>query len=166
MADNYMEEMAKEYNRALKDVDLDKAAKAVGSSHSPVSVQNDLAKRIKDAQGSSLVSQAIEIVEMQIAYIDNLLSLSQNRTRYKAASYLRSIKFTTLRKLNMLLSSDLMIPAHSEAIGGCSYHQITNLLISSQIDLFEVLDRIAPSANINDILGLENRAMGVIGVLN
>jgi len=165
MAENYMEDMAKEYNKMLKDVDLTKAGKVISDSLAPAIAQSDLTKRIRDVQGTSLINQAKDIINTQLAYIDCLLCQALGRTRYKILSYLRSIKYTTLRKLNQLLSQDTLIPAHADPIVGCSQASIINTLISLQIDLFQILDAIANTTNIDDIIMLENRAMSLIALL-
>lgn len=164
MSEDYMEEMAKEYNKVLKNIDLDKAASSITNARS-VPAQSDLARRIRDARGENLIKKAIDILELQISYIDSLLAQSCLRVRHKTISYIRSLKYASLRRLNSLLSEDTYIPSHTEPLFGCNGQQIISALISLQIDLFQVLDTISLSTNINDILALENRATAFIATL-
>ncbi|GEM_PF-1474422 len=164
MSEDYIEDMAREYNNALKGVDLQKVSSAIADAKAKP-VQSDLMRRIRDARGDTLVKKAIDIVELQIAYIDSFLAQNPGRTRYKIASYLRSLKFASLRMLNSLASQDNFIPSHSRPICGCSPSQIVSALISLQIDLFQVLDTIAQNTDIDNLLALENRAMSIIAAL-
>ncbi|MGI6214082.1 MAG: hypothetical protein ACOYIQ_06015 [Christensenellales bacterium] len=165
MSEDYMEEMAREYNKALKDVDLNRVSSALADTRLN-GAESDLARRIRDARGGNLIKSATEIIELQIAYIDSLLGQSTGRTRHKVISYLRSLKFASLRRLNNLLSMDAFIPSHSEPLFGYTQPQIISALASLQVDLFQVLDTIAASTEINDILALENRAMSFIAALS
>lgn len=164
MSEEYIEDMAREYNKVLKEVDFDKVSGAIaGAKLQPV--QSDLSRRIRDARGETLIKNAIDIIELQLAYIDSLLAQNPSRIRYKLASYLRSLKFASLRRLNALLSQNTFVPSHSRPICGCTQTQIINTLLSLQIDLFQVLDTIALSTDIQEVLALECRAMSIIAAL-
>ncbi len=164
MSGDYIEDMAREYNNVLKGVDLNKVSSAIADAKAKPA-QSDLARRIRDARGDTLLRKAIDIEEEQIAYLDSFLAQNPSRIRYKIASYLRSLKFAALRKLNSLASQDNFIPSHSRPISGCTASQIVNALISLQIDLFQVLDTIAQNTDIDDLLALEARAMSIIATL-
>lgn len=166
MSENYMEDMAKEYNKMLKDVDLEKATRAISDARvNPIVDKNDLARRIRGAQGNNVLGTGIDIVEEQIAYIDNLLCMAHTRIKYKTISYLRSLKNSVLRRLKALSSNDTFVASHSEPLFCCTQTQIINTLVSLQIDLFEALDTIALTSNINEILMLENRATALIALI-
>ncbi len=164
MSEEYIEDMAREYNKVLKEVDFDKVSGAIASAKLQP-VQSDLSRRIRDARGETLIKKAIDIIELQLAYIDSLLAQNPSRIRYKLASYLRSLKFASLRRLNGLLSQNIFVPSHSRPICGCTPTQIINMLLSLQIDLFQVLDTIALSTDIQEVQALECRAMSIIAAL-
>lgn len=134
MDTDFMERMAREYNRELRS--------ASGGN-----------------QG--LLNESIDIVERQLDLINALLGCTRQPNR--ALSYLESLKRTSLRMLYMLLgNSD--VPAYRERPRGQT--NIFNRLVDLQIELFINLDRLKENgAAVNDIIDLETRALGILGVI-
>ncbi|MFA5449154.1 MAG: hypothetical protein WC292_01780 [Clostridia bacterium] len=135
METDFMEKMARDYNRELR-------MGVAGTSE-------------------SLLRDCLDIVERQLDLI--IAWLQCGRLCNRALSYLESLKRTSLRELNALLGNN-DVPAYRERRR--SETNMFNRLVDLQIELFIALDRLKESgAEVDDILEIETRALGIMGVI-
>lgn len=136
MENDYMESLARAYNARLHHI--------TGAAESP------------------LLEEARDIVERQIACIDQMMSMYKQNTR--ALAYLKSLKQASEREL-ISLGAGGKIPSYTLASQERGKNPF-NTLVYLQIDLFITLDTLkGEGITLTNLMDCEMRALGFMSLL-
>lgn len=136
MTFDYMENLAREYNAALRN---------------------------SGESTESLISSAEEIIERQLAIINTLLFCGRES---ETLSYLESLKQTSLRDLRALLGDTNDVPSVAGRLRQSDRRAVASRLVNLQIELFTILDLLKKKGSeVDTVISRENRAMAFIAAL-
>ena len=133
---NTVEQMAREYGRALENANI-------------------------PANNSSIYEQLIILEEEQLELVNCLNLRAPSRTG-RTVNYLRNVIFRSLVILSRLNGDGSYIPSVRNTCCPNQQTNIFNRLITLQLDIFILLDRLTtPFADRAELLNLENRKMAL-----